>query len=373
MAATPPLDPVLRAYLGAFLPPAQVDQAARAATDAGSGRAGVLAAARDLLRRRVRLSAEVEALVLVEDAGLTPGEAGSVVGLTEAQVRAVLLEAADETGEPASVEAPPAPTAMPVEAGPVATERRSGAAAAPEDGAPGVDADPGTPDAALEPEPRDDTDELPVLVDGDRLGAPRPQVRTVEPEEVEAPTGSTGPDDDVDHSIAAAVAESERRRSLATLLLAAGLAILILGAVAYLSSGNAAPGTLRSNAGAPGAGPSALAVVPNVFELRGAVLTGSVEDGEPGPARYRFGVDEDAHLWISYDYLGAASSDAFEILWMRQGDSDPLYRHPFPLPQGTDVTWVTLRSQDMGEPGAYRADIAVNGVIIRSLSYTVEA
>lgn len=103
----------VRAYLGVLLPPDEVDDAATAACAADDP----FAAAHEVVGSRVRVTTEVEADVLVEEAGLPAAQAAAVLGLSEDEVRAALdaaREAATELAGQPAVAVPPAPASPPI-------------------------------------------------------------------------------------------------------------------------------------------------------------------------------------------------------------------------------------------------------------------
>lgn len=115
------LERALHAYFAAFLSPPEADDAVgavgRQAADLGvEGTSAVFGIAHGALTTQVRLTAEVEALVLVEESGLGVDEAAELVGLTPVEVAAAVREAHDgfdEAGDEAAVLGPQAPAPPP--------------------------------------------------------------------------------------------------------------------------------------------------------------------------------------------------------------------------------------------------------------------
>lgn len=120
----------VRAYLAAFLPAGEVDDAvSEVAADTrywgDTDQGQILAVAHTVLTSRLRIAVDVEVLVLNEDVGLTVPEIAEVLGLAPTEVRRILDEALAVVAEP---EPAPAPAVVPE---PVPISTAEPAAAAP--------------------------------------------------------------------------------------------------------------------------------------------------------------------------------------------------------------------------------------------------
>lgn len=117
---TGPLPPDIaarvRAYLGAFLAPEQLDDAVEeVAADArfwgDTAETDILAVAHGVLASHLRVATDVEVLVLNDDVGLSVPEIGAVLGLPPTEVRRTLDDALAVLAEPEAAPPSPAPTA----------------------------------------------------------------------------------------------------------------------------------------------------------------------------------------------------------------------------------------------------------------------
>lgn len=410
-----PLGQALRAYFLAFLPLDEVDDAVRrvgrqAVARGATGVLAVFAIASEVLHAQVRLTPEVEALVLVDESRLLPDEAAMVLGLGPEQVEAVLAEAhapldgappgmadqgvADQgVADQAGTEPTPAPEpSLPEElAGPA---EDSGPALAEEP--PGVGEAPrAVVEAPPDPEPEPvEHEELPALLEPAEPGLVEPELvareRELLEQELTAPADreARAPQD------ADQVGESEptprrsrRERSAgpgiglrgrAPVLLGVALAALMAAGV-MLTAGqppDTSVANSRPTASADTAEPSPSATptapgVPGLFDLRNAVLTDAVTDGRPGSAETAFTPSQDANLWIAFAYLGSATTDRLGVLWYR--GEEVVFRDIFPLDQETGQQISTLAAAAKGDPGRYRADIFVNTQVVATVAFEVAA
>jgi hypothetical protein len=397
-----PLGQALRAYFLAFLPLDEVDDAVRrvgrqAVARGATGVLAVFAIASEVLHAQVRLTPEVEALVLVDESRLLPDEAAMVLGLGPEQVEAVLAEAhapldgappgmadqgvADQgVADQAGTEPTPAPEpSLPEELADPAED--SGPALAEEP--PGVGEAPravveAPPDPELVARERELLEQ--ELAEPERLHPEPGQPGLIEPKLAAAEPDQVGESEPTPR-------RSRRERSAgpgiglrarAPVLLGVALAALMAAGV-MLTAGQP-PDTPAANsrptASADTAEPSPSATptapgVPGLFDLRNAVLTDAVTDGRPGSAETAFTPSQDANLWIAFAYLGSATTDRLGVLWYR--GEEVVFRDIFPLDQETGQHISTLAAAAKGDPGRYRADIFVNTQVVATVAFEVGA
>lgn len=400
-----PLGQALRAYFLAFLPPDQVDEAVRqvgreAVAGGATGVLAVFAIASQVLHARVRLTPEVEALVLVDESRLLPDEAAMVLGLNSEQVEAVLAEAhAPLDGVPVE-EAEPAP---PLEPAPLpepaaAVVAEPSVVESPEPAEvdwqePPVPPALELPDHGLDEAELAEADEaeLAELAEAELAEAELAELQLAELRETaatDAPAveGQAAPPASPESTETPAPSRRSRRerssgsasgfRGRAPILLGVALAALMAAGVLMTASppgesstGNATPTPSGSPAGPTASATPTAPGVPGLFDLRNAVLTDAVTDGRPAGAETTFTPNEDANLWIAFAYLGSAATDRMGVLWYR--GEEVVFRDIFPLDQETGQQISTLTAPAKGQPGRYRADIFVNTQVVATVAFEV--
>jgi len=357
-----PLGQALRAYFLAFLPPEQVDEAVRQVgrEAVGKGATGILAVfaiASEVLHAQVRLTPEVEALVLVDESRLRPDEAAMVLGLNAEQVEATLAEAhglldaapvgvpepgvAEELAEPEPAELEPAEL-EPAEAELAEAELAELRAA-----------------------------ELQLVEDEPVPGAQADAEQAATPTEESEPVRRSGLS-----RRAAASGPASGLRGRAPVLVGVALAAMMAGGVlvtaGQTAERNAADPEPSATESAPAPSPSATPTapgIPGLFDLRNAVLTEAVTDGRPGSAETAFSPSQDANLWMAYAYLGSTGTDRLGVLWYR--GEEVVFRDIFPLDQENGQRVSTLAAAAKGNPGRYRADIFVNDQVVATVAFEV--
>jgi hypothetical protein len=322
-----------RAYFAAFLSGTAVREAMRELEEDvaywGDTRPlEVLRTAHLVLESRVRVSEDVEALVLHEDLELAPDEVGQVMGLTPGQTQRLIEEVLAEIAQPIEqpIESPATDGAAPVVDGPADDIPddidREGIAA---DIAAAIDPDRRPPEP--QPGPAEPVEFAPlappIVIDAD--DEPPAGVRT--DDDLAFPRSTRGRDARI-----GGLGAGPRWNGLIVI----GLIVLAIVVVIALFTGRDG-----------GCGDAPICI-------EDAVMTDSVRDsGDPAEPRTTFTTAEDVRLWFEYRRVDQ-SPITLTIRWSREGQV--LYSSDFRLPSA-DRVHIELAKLFMEEPGGYRVEI----------------
>ncbi len=319
------------AYFAAFLPPAAVDGAVdETLADADfwgdDDEVQVLRAAHAVLTSRIRVAADVEVLVLVEDLELDVDRAAEVVDLPPARVSALLDEAYAILAGPES--AAPAPTPPP--------ETTATPPASPE---------------TSEPEPRlADRIGIEREVEGSGAAAATPPVQI----------GRTPPAADGSPT-APAPAPARPGVSAKTLAIVAAVVLFAVVVLLLVLGGGDGDG------GGDGTAATACDETAPVC-ITEAVLTDTVDSlGMPGTPTDTFGLGDDVKLWMQYD-RNTDGAITLDVRWSRDGTT--LYQTDFSLASNDRVT-VGLAKLFMEEPGDYGVEVLAGDTVLVARDFAV--
>lgn len=119
---------------------------------------------------------------------------------------------------------------------------------------------------------------------------------------------------------------------------------------------------------APVAEEAVLPHVEGVLDITGATFREDLA-GEPGEPATSFVSGKTIALWLDFEYMERDSDDALGVAWFR--DTTELGRSEFDLTAGPQST--SVPGPVLDQPGAYRAEVLLNGQVLTTLPVDVTA
>ncbi len=317
----------MRAYVAELVTPEDVEQAMAAIVDrvpAAAEPQEVFAAAHTVITKRVRVTVEVEADILVRDAGLTIAEAAAALGVPVDTV-AEAVRTASEIFTELETAPPGVPATSPAEATPAQPE-----------------ATPAHATPSPEPARR-------IVIVDDEAQAPAVEVpEPTAPVEVAEPAAPVG----------AEPVRPRRRVGWLTITLLL-LALVGVGTLVATSGSEGCEATIQPRVGAP-------------VEITEACVTGAVDtEGQPFEERDRFELGETVILWFSYERQ-TTSDFLLQLAVLRDGQAlEPTPQ--FPLPADRSDAHITLPRVFVDRPGDYEVHLRSEGRTLASVAFAVTA